>query len=93
MGIRITLGATARHVRWLILRDAIVPVATGVLAGVVVTVWAAQFLQGFLFEVDARSPMLLVIVAATLLGVTLGAAWIPARRAARTDPAVVLRME
>lgn len=93
MGIRITLGATARHVRWLILRDALVPVAAGVAAGVLASVWAARFLQAFLYEVDARSPMLLAAVAAALLGVTVAAAWLPARRAARTDPAAVLRME
>jgi hypothetical protein len=93
MGIRITLGATGRHVRWLILRDALVPVVMGVTAGVIASVWAAKFLQSFLYEVDARSPILLATVAAALIGVTIAAAWLPARRAARTDPAAVLRME
>jgi predicted permease len=93
MGIRITLGARPADVRRLMLRDALAPVAVGVTVGLVVSVWSARFLQSFLFNVDARSPETLATVAAVLLGVTAMAAWIPARRAAKTDPALVLRAE
>jgi putative ABC transport system permease protein len=93
MGIRLALGASDRQIRRLILRDALAPVAIGVVAGLGVGVWAARFLQSFLFHVDARSPQTLALVALVLLGVTAVAAWIPARRAGRTDPALVLRAE
>jgi hypothetical protein len=93
LGIRISLGATPRDLRRLVIREALAPVAVGVLAGLVVTYWAARFLQSFLYHVDARNPAELAVVAAVLLGVTVIAAWIPARRAARTDPATVLRAQ
>lgn len=93
MGIRITLGATAGDLQGLVIREALTPVATGVGAGLVVACWAAKFLQSFLYQVDARNAEALAVVAAVLLGVTLVAAWVPARRGSRTDPAVVLRAQ
>lgn len=93
MGVRLSLGARppdlARHV----LRESLKPVLAGVAAGAIVSLWAAQFLQAFLHEVDARDPGTYLIVAAALVGTAVVAAWIPARRAARTDPAVVLRAQ
>ena len=91
MGIRLTLGATARDLRRAVVGTAIRPVIAGAAAGLVVAWWAAQFLQAYLFEVDARDPWTLAIVACTLLATAVVAAWLPARRAARTDPASVLR--
>lgn len=93
MGIRLTLGASTGDVTRLVILEALAPVAAGILAGVVVTYWAAQFMQSFLFQVDARSPWLYVIIAAVLLASAALAAWLPARRAARTDPAAALRAQ
>jgi ABC-type lipoprotein release transport system permease subunit len=47
----------------------------------------------FLYRVEANDPGTLVLVAAVFVGVTILAAWIPARRAARTDPAIILRVQ
>jgi ABC-type antimicrobial peptide transport system permease subunit len=91
MGVRLTLGATGRDLRRLVIRAAVSPVLIGSTIGLLVTWWAAQFLQAFLFEVDARDPWTYGLVALTLVATAVVAAWLPARRAARTDPAMVLR--
>jgi len=87
------LGATRADVRSLIIKSVVRPVAIGIVAGMGMGMawWLATFLQAFVFEVDARDPWTSGIVAALLLGSALVAAWLPARRAARTDPAAVLR--
>jgi predicted permease len=91
MGIRLTLGATARDLRRAVVGTAVRPVIAGAAAGLVVAWWAAQYLQSFLFEVDARDPWTYALVALVLVATAVVAAWLPARRAARTDPASVLR--
>jgi ABC-type lipoprotein release transport system permease subunit len=53
--------------------------------------WAARFLAPLLFRVEARDPMTFAGTAAVLVAVGALAAWVPARRAARLDPASVLR--
>jgi len=91
MGIRLALGATARDLRRAVIGVAVRPVILGAAAGLILTWWAAQFLQAFLFEVDARDPWTFALVALVLVATAVLAAWLPARRAARTDPASVLR--
>jgi ABC-type lipoprotein release transport system permease subunit len=92
MGIRVALGASASQIRSLIIRDALVPVLAGVVIGLMGAYWAAQFIQTLVHGIDARDPWTLAFVASTLLVTAALAAWIPARRAARIDPAVVLRL-
>jgi ABC-type lipoprotein release transport system permease subunit len=74
-------------------RQMFAPVAAGLLAGGLVTWWIAQFLQGFLHEVDARDPWTYAAVACALLVASVAATLIPARRAARTDPVIALRAQ
>ena len=57
-----------------------------ILLGAVGAYWATTALRGMLFEIDARDPLAFVLGAVALLGVALGAAWIPARRASRVPP-------
>lgn len=63
----------------------------GVAAGALVTVWAATCVSTLLFGLTPRDPF--TLVAATLVLATIGvvAGWLPARRASRIDPAIVLR--
>jgi predicted permease len=91
MGVRLALGATGRDVGRLVLSTAVRPVLVGSAAGLVAAWWAGQFLQAFLVDVDARDPWTYALVALTLVATAVVAAWLPARRAARTDPAEVLR--
>jgi predicted permease len=91
MGIRAAMGASAAQIRSLVIRDALRPVAIGIALGLGIAYWSGQFLQSLVHGVDARDLGTLALVAGTLLVTAALAAWIPARRAARTDPAVVLR--
>ena len=93
MGVRLALGAVPRVLAQGVIRDAIRPVLIGVAAGVVGAFWAAKFLQAFLTGVDARDPWTLLLVSVLLIGVAVAASWIPARRAAATDPAEALRAQ
>ncbi len=92
-GIRVSLGATRGDLWRLLVRDTLRPAIAGVLFGLLVAYWGAQFLQSFLYGVDARDPWTFVGVAILLLVVAVAAVWMPARRASRTDPAVVLRTQ
>jgi putative ABC transport system permease protein len=93
IGIRLALGATRHRVLSHVLRDAVWPVAIGSAAGLIVAWWAGRFLQSFLHGIDARGPDTLLTVGAVLVVTAVVAAWIPARRASRVDPATVLRAD
>jgi len=90
IGVRMALGASSRSVVGLVVRHAAVLALIGIVAGGVAAWWATTALTGMLFEIDARDPIAFVLGAAVLLGVALGAAWIPARRASRVPPITAL---
>jgi predicted lysophospholipase L1 biosynthesis ABC-type transport system permease subunit len=91
MGVRLTLGATRRQIQRLIITAALRPVALGAVAGLSVCWWAAKFLQGYLFEVDARDPATYALVTSLLLATAAAASWWPARVAGSVDPSTSLR--
>jgi ABC-type antimicrobial peptide transport system permease subunit len=86
IGVRMALGATTRNVVGLVVRHAAALAALGIVLGAVGAYWATSAIGSMLFSVDARDPVAFVIGAVVLLAVALGAAWIPARRAARVPP-------
>jgi predicted permease len=93
VGVRMTLGASAAQIRRLVILGAARPAALGVLIGGIAAYWSAGLLESFLYQVDGRDPLSYAAVG-LLLGSAVGlAAWLPARRAARTDPATVLRAQ
>jgi predicted permease len=93
IGIRTAFGASApRVVRQFVLEQA--PwVGGGLLAGAVVTFWAAAFIESRLYGVSAREPALLFLTAIVVLSTALCGIVVPALRAARVDPVVALRAE
>jgi predicted permease len=93
IGIRMALGATRGNVLGLVLRAAFALAALGVLFGIAGSVAAGGFLRSILFGVRPGDPATLVASAAALLATALGAAAIPAAKAARIDPAAALRSE
>ena len=93
MGIRLAIGAAPRSLVQLIARQTLLPVGIGIVLGLVATRWAARLAEAQLFKVETRDPWLLALTAAIILAAALLAAYLPARRAARIDPLVVLRAE
>jgi ABC-type antimicrobial peptide transport system permease subunit len=93
IGTRVALGAEARDVSWLFLRQGIVLTLTGIFLGIGMSALVTRILSGLLFGVRPIDPATYAAVAAGLMAVALFATYLPARRAARVDPLVALRYE
>jgi putative ABC transport system permease protein len=90
IGVRVALGASTSSVVGMVVKQALTLAALGIGLGAVASWWAVSVLQTLLFDVQPRDPVAFVLGATVLLLVTLGAAWIPARRASRVDPVMAL---
>jgi predicted permease len=93
IGIRMALGALASTILWSVLRRAATQVGVGLIGGLVASWLLATSVQSFLFKVEPRDLRLYAAVCAVLAVTALAAAYLPARRAARVDPLVALRLE
>ena len=93
IGVRMALGAEAKSVRWMFVRQggqvALVGVAVGVLAALGLT----RYIQTLLFNVERLDVTAFAGMSAVMLAVALLASYVPARRASRVDPVVALRTE
>jgi ABC-type antimicrobial peptide transport system permease subunit len=93
LGVRLALGAQPRTVAAMLTKQGLTLAAIGLGAGLIVFALTTRFLRAFLYGVAPSDPlaiagaMLIIIATATL------ASWLPARRAARVDPARALRAE
>jgi putative ABC transport system permease protein len=93
IGIRMALGAKREGVLRLVLRQALLLAATGVVLGIGGALILTRFLSSLLFGVSSKDPLTFVAVSLLLAGVATSASLIPAWRAARVDPMVALRHE
>jgi ABC-type antimicrobial peptide transport system permease subunit len=93
IGIRLTLGAQPAAIVRSVLGRVTLAVVVGIAAGLVGGMYFAKFVQTFLYEIEPVSLSSIGLPVICLIGVALVAAWSPARRATRIDPAVALRME
>jgi ABC-type antimicrobial peptide transport system permease subunit len=93
IGIRIALGAAARDVTNLFLRQGLLLVAVGITAGLVAAAALTRVMAALLYGVSAIDPVTYLAVSAGLAATALLASYIPAARAARVDPAIALRWE
>jgi len=93
LGIRLALGATPEQARSFVLAYAQRIVAIGGAVGVVAGMLAGRAIAGQLFGVGAASVVTTIDVAAIVEVMAWIAAYLPARRASRIDPAIVLRAE
>ena len=91
IGLRMALGAQPAGIVRLVFRRVGVLIVAGLALGLAGSWWAARFIAPLLFQVEARDPTTFAGTAAVLVAVGVLAAWVPARRAARLDPATVLR--
>ncbi len=93
IGIRMALGAEPGRVIGMILRETSWLVVGGLVVGSGLAVAASRLITSQLFGLAPHDPLTLSLAVTVLLLVTFGAAYLPARRAARLDPAIALRQD
>jgi predicted permease len=93
IGIRMAVGAPSSSVLRMVLRHGFALAVSGVVVGVIGSVAVGGLIRSVFPNAGAIDPTTYLLVVPVLVAVTLLAAWIPARRAARTDPLVALRQE
>jgi len=91
IGIRVALGADPSGVTRLVLWRVAWLVVIGVAVGAAMSLWASKFVSTLLYGLEPRDPATFLGAALLLAAIGLIAGWLPARRAARIDPTVVLR--
>ncbi|MFC1500157.1 FtsX-like permease family protein, partial [Candidatus Zixiibacteriota bacterium] len=90
IGIRMALGADVAHVRGLILRQGLTLAVAGVVTGLVVSLGVTHLMEELLYGVRPADPVSLGGVTVLLLVTATVANLVPARRAARIDPVLIL---
>ena len=93
IGIRSALGATRRDVLALVLRQGLLLTLIGLVAGIILALGLTRLLAGLLYGVRPHDPLTFAALSLLLGAVALIGAYIPARRAAGTDPMAALRRE
>jgi putative ABC transport system permease protein len=93
MGIRMALGARARDVMVMVMRQSVALVLAGVAVGLVAAFALTRLMASQLFDTRPTDPATLTAVSLLLCAVAIGATLVPARRATRVDPVVTLRDE
>ena len=91
IGVRLALGAERRAIVRMVAADIALPVAAGIGVGIVGAFLSTRTLESLLFGLTGRDAAAFLTAAAVLSASAALAAWLPARRAARVDPAVALR--
>ena len=93
LGVRRAIGAQSGDIVRLFVHDALRLAGMGILLGAAAAFAAGRWIQPLLFNESARDPIVFVIVGAALVAVSFVASWIPARRGARVDPVIALRID
>jgi putative ABC transport system permease protein len=93
IGVRMALGAQARNVLWLVLRETLFLVAIGIAIGLPVALAATRVIKGLLFGLSANDPLTIALAVSLMSAVAALAGYLPARRATKVDPMMVLRQE
>jgi putative ABC transport system permease protein len=91
IGVRSALGATGRDIVLLVARQSLAIVAAGIVAGLLASAWATRLLGTLLYGVTSHDALSFLAVAGMLFAAAVIATIVPARRAARVEPAKVLR--
>jgi putative ABC transport system permease protein len=91
--IRVALGAQRRDVMDLVVRDGVGTVGVGIGVGIAIALLLGRLIASLLFGVLPHDPSVLIGAAVVLCAVGMMACFVPARRAARLEPASALRAE
>jgi putative ABC transport system permease protein len=91
LGIRMAIGATAQDIITLVFRQGMIPLAIGLIAGLVASLAVNRVLKSMLVQVSTSDPITLAVASGVLVLSAMLGCWIPARRAMRVDPVVALR--
>jgi len=92
-GIRTALGARPSQLLAMIMSQGLWPVGLGLAVGLVAALMGGRLLQDFVFGISPFDPLTFVAVLVVVMSAATLACYIPARRAVKTQPAVVLRYE
>jgi predicted permease len=93
IGLRLALGAQRGNIYGLVLRDGLLPVAAGAMAGVGLAFGLARVVSNLLFGISPYNPAITISAICLLMVVGIAACLLPARRAARVEPSEALRSE
>jgi len=93
LGVRMALGASRRQVLFLILADGMRLTLAGAALGLTSTFFLTRYVSSMLFNVPPYDPITLVAVVLGLIGISLCACYLPARKATLIDPIEALRGE
>jgi len=93
IGIRMAIGAIPRQILAMVLRESLSLTVIAIAVGIAASLVATRYVKSMLFGIAPSDPAVLWGATLLLTGVTLGASWIPARRAASVQPAEALRRE
>jgi predicted permease len=93
IGIRMALGAGRGDIVAMVLKESMTMVVVGIVVGLAGALAAGRFLSTLLFGLQPTDPMTIGAAVLVMIGVSLVAGYLPARRAARVDPMVALRWE
>lgn len=93
IGVRMSLGGTARQVANLVLARGMVLVAIGVAVGLVASYWATSLVQRLLFGVESTDPLTFLTTALGFVVVATIACLVPALRATRVNPVIIMKAE
>jgi predicted permease len=93
LGVRLALGAEPGQLKALVLRHAALPLSIGLAFGAAGAFVLTKRLESLLYDVTPRDPATLATAFVTLFVVGMAAAYVPARRAARVEPLIVLKAE
>jgi putative ABC transport system permease protein len=93
IGVRVAVGARPSQIATMVIRDGVLVIAAGIVAGLAVAVVASRILTSLLYDVQPRDPATLMAMAVLFAVVSIAAMLIPMRRATRVDAIVALRQE